>query len=321
MKQIIFLTILFAFLAAAGCKKDNGVLSTVETYSPKYIASKSAIIGCRVKSDGGSGIVSCGVYISLSANAETSGVALLIGNDTGLYKGQVTGLAPATQYFVKAYAKNAKGESLGAEVNFTTPATVKDYDNNEYQTVKIQDQTWMEENLKTAHYNNGDPVSTTTPATLDISAEVSPKYSWSYGGNDANAAVYGKLYTWYATTDTRNLCPAGWHIPTDVEWTALENILGGYSTAGSILKEYANGHWISPYNEDATNESCFTALPGGIRAAGGSFSLLQNKAVFWSASESDASGAWIRSLEAASAAVGRTGFAKNSGASVRCKKD
>lgn len=321
MKTKKLIIVLLAFIAVAGCKKDNGVLSIVETYSTKYIASKSAIIGCHVKSDGGSAIVACGVYISMSANAETSGVALLMGNDTGLYRGQVTGLVASTQYFVKAYSKNAKGESLGTEISFTTPATITDYDNNVYETVKIHDQTWMEKNLKTTHYNNGDLIVTTTPSNLDISAEVSPKYYWSYGGDDANISVYGKLYTWYAITDSRNVCPPGWHIPTDADWTALENNLGGYTNAGSMLKEYANGHWLSPYNADATNESCFTALPGGSRSANGVFSLIQNKAVFWSATESDAAGAWTRSLEAASTAVGRTGQTKNSGASVRCIKD
>lgn len=318
--KLLLLSILICLLAAS-CKKDKGDLSSVETYSPRYIASKAATIGCYVSSDGGSAIVACGLYISISASPETSGIALQMGNDTGLFMGQVTGLNPATQYYIKAYAKNSVGESLGEELSFTTPATVADYDNNVYETVKIGNQTWMAKNLKTSHYLNGDPLNSTTPATLDISAEVAPAYHWAYDGNEANVSVYGKLYTWYSITDPRKVCPTGWHIPSDAEWTILETALGGYAIAGKKLKEYGNSHWLSPYNIDATNESCFTLLPGGYRSITGAFFLLQNSSYLWTSTAGDADNSWSRLLEAGNASVGRTGLNKSSGASVRCIKD
>jgi uncharacterized protein (TIGR02145 family) len=321
MKTKLLIISLLVSLLAVSCKKDKGALSSVETYTPKYIASKAATIGCYVASDGGSAIVTCGLYISTAASPETSGIALQMGNDTGLFMGQVTGLNPATQYFIKAFAKNSAGESLGEELSFTTPATVSDYDNNVYETVKIGNQIWMAKNLKTSHYLNGDPVNSTTAANQDISTEVSPAYHWAYDGNETNTTVYGKLYTWYAVTDSRKVCPTGWHMPSDAEWTILETALGGYTIAGSRLKEYGNAHWLSPYNTDASNESCFTVLPGGYRGNTGTFFLLQNSSYLWTKTASDANNSWSRLLEAGNAAVGRTGLNKASGASVRCVMD
>jgi uncharacterized protein (TIGR02145 family) len=276
-------------------------------------------IGCTVESDGGSAFV-CGIYMGLSQNPEISGTQFQIGSDTGVFLGQVIGLSPDTQYFVKAYAKNAKGESLGDQIDFTTPGTITDYDNNVYETVKMGNKLWMAINLRTTHYLNGDLIGTTNPSTLDISGEDSPKYQWSYGGDEANTLIYGKLYTYYAITDSRKVCPTGWHVPSDSEWTTLESVLGGFYIAGSKLKEAGNSHWISPYNLDATNESCFKALPGGYRNPTG-FSYIGNYGYWWSATEGDVNNAWVRSLFVQDSQISRMNFMKKSGASVRCLKD
>jgi uncharacterized protein (TIGR02145 family) len=321
MKTIRVFLLIAGILVFYGCKKDKGDLSTVETFTPEYISSTSATIGCNISADGGSGIASCGVYLSLQADAQITGVQLQMGNSTGIFLGRVTGLVAGTQYFMKAYAINDKGEAFGEEVNFTTPATVKDYDNNVYGTVKIGSQQWMAENLRTASYLNGDAISTTNPVSLNISSETAPKYQWSYNGSDANGQTYGKLYTWYAITDTRKICPTGWHIPTDAEWTTLENKLGTYVVAGNSLKEAGNTHWIAPYNIEANNESCFTALPGGYRDSNGTFYLLQNDAYFGSSTESEAAKSWTRNLNSSNPSVGRISVSKNWGVSVRCVKD
>jgi uncharacterized protein (TIGR02145 family) len=162
---------------------------------------------------------------------------------------------------------------------------------------------------------------TTNPATLDISSQNSPKYQWSYGGTDDNNQVYGKLYTWYAVMDSRKICPLGWHVPSDSEWTTMETTLGGYSYGGSKLKESGNSHWISPYNTDATDESCFSGLPGGYRDMNGSFFLIQNEAYIWSSTESEAAKSWVRSLNGGTPAISRQGVLKSRGLSVRCIKD
>ena len=105
--------------------------------------------------------------------------------------------------------------------------TVTDIDGNVYQTVTIGTQVWMKENLKVTKYCNGDVIGTTTPASLDISGEDTPKYQWAPNGDESNVAVYGRLYTWHAVTDSRNVCPTGWHLPDDAEWATLTTFLGG----------------------------------------------------------------------------------------------
>jgi uncharacterized protein (TIGR02145 family) len=320
-KHFFLLILMIAILTLMNCKKNEGSLSIVKTYFPKYIASSSATIGCIVESDGGSGIAACGVYMSISQNPEISGTKAQMGNDTGLFLGRVIGLMPNKQYYVKAYANNTKGEALGEEINFTTPSTITDYDNNVYETVKIGSQLWMAKNLRTTHYLNGDLLETTNPATLDISSQNSPKYQWSNGGTDDNNQVYGKLYTWYAIMDSRKICPIGWHVPSDSEWTTMETTLGGYSSGGSKLKESGNSHWISPYNTDATDESCFSGLPGGYRDMNGSFFLIQNEAYIWSSTESETAKSWARTLNGGTPAISRLGVLKSRGLSVRCIKD
>jgi uncharacterized protein (TIGR02145 family) len=156
--------------------------------------------------------------------------------------------------------------------------TVKDIDGNIYKTVTIGTQVWIVENLKTTKYSNGDSIGTTTPATLDITTEKIPKYQWSYDGDERNVATYGRLYTWYAASDNRNLCPTGWHLPTDSEWTTLTDYLtnNGYGykgTASEITKSMAaTSGWTTNSIEGnvgndqmRNNKSGFSAFAGGYR--------------------------------------------------------
>ena len=110
---------------------------------------------------------------------------------------------------MRAYATNSGGTAYGEDVTFTTLSsnTVSDAEGNIYNIIGIGTQVWMAENLKTTRYRNGDLIGTTTSADLDITAEDTPKYQWAYNGNESNVATYGRLYTWYAVTDSRNVCP------------------------------------------------------------------------------------------------------------------
>lgn len=198
------------------------------------------------------------------------------------------------------------------------PETVTDIDGNVYGTVTIGTQVWMAENLKVTKYRNGDPVSNVTDAA-QWSNLITGAYC-SYNNDATNSKTYGHLYNWHAVMDTRNLAPAGWHIPTDEEWTTLIDFLGGDGEAGIKLKESGTTHWSSP-NFGVTNEAKFTALPGGYRGYNGTFTGLSAYGNWWSTTEFVSNAAWWRGMSYSYGGVGKDVAFKVSGFSVRCVKD
>ena len=152
------------------------------------------------------------------------------------------------------------------------------WDGNTYNTVKIGDQWWMAENLKSTHYKNGVAIQTETNNILWSQLTIGGYCS--YNNDDSNVPIYGRLYNHYAVVSSNGLCPDGWHIPSKSEWLTLINYLGGESIAGAKMKEVGTSHWESP-NFGATNESGFTALPAGHRASTGTFGSLGSSANFW----------------------------------------
>ena len=144
-----------------------------------------------------------------------------------------------------------------------TYGSVSDVCGNSYKTIVIGNQEWMAENLNTSKYSNGDPI----PNLSDYSNysgqwNTTSSGAWvNYSNNSQNECPYGKLYNFYTTVDSRNVCPTGWHVPSDNDWEVLENYLGGDSIAGMKLKSSGNKYWA--VNTTATNESGFSALPGG----------------------------------------------------------
>ena len=158
--------------------------------------------------------------------------------------------------------------------------TVMDWDKNVYHTVVIGKQTWMVENLKTTHYNDGIEIPLITFAKKSPSPTI-VGYCW-YNKDQNNGAIYGALYNWYAV-DTKKLCPKGWHVPTAAEWDTLTTFLGGDYLAGGKIKEKGTTHWSAP-NTGADNSSGFTALPGGYREDGGNFIGLGSTSHWWTSS-------------------------------------
>jgi uncharacterized protein (TIGR02145 family) len=138
--------------------------------------------------------------------------------------------------------------------------------------------------------------------------------------NFSNNGLYGNLYNWYAVTDSRHLCPTGWHEPTDADWTLLTDYLGGQSVAGGKLKATGLQNWFGP-NQDATNESGFSGLPGGTLYANGLFGNAGYYGVWWSSSEGNTVSAWCRSLNYYEGNVSRINNYKKLGLSVRCLRD
>ncbi len=200
--------------------------------------------------------------------------------------------------------------------------TVEDIDGNVYNTIKIGDQWWMMENLKVTRFTNGDEI----PNVTDNSewASLSSGAYCVYENDESYASTYGYLYNWFAVDTSSGLAPEGWRVPTNDDWKELEDYLGGSSVAGGKLKEMGTSHWASP-NTGATNESCFTALPGGNRYYGnGKYLLLGNYARFWSSSESEynSDNAWYLELRPNDWYSSRDdNNPKRSGFSVRCVKD
>jgi uncharacterized protein (TIGR02145 family) len=201
--------------------------------------------------------------------------------------------------------------------------SVRDIDNNLYQIVKIGSQYWFKSNLKVSRYNNGDNIS----SSLSNSAwanTTSGAYA-IYNNDPVNDGLYGKLYNHYAVTDSRGLCPTGWHVPSDAEWTTLANHVGESSVAGGALKSTATqptpGGWASP-NAGATNSSGFTASPGGFRYPTGGFGYMTDDGRWWSSSSSfSGSYAWSRNLINDFSGINRNYYSRASGYSVRCCRD
>jgi uncharacterized protein (TIGR02145 family) len=142
-----------------------------------------------------------------------------------------------------------------------------------------------------------------------------------YDGDESNVATYGYLYNWYAVDDSRNIAPEGWHVPTDDEWQILVDYLGGSSVAGGKMKETGTEHWNSP-NTGATNESGFSALPGGYRDySNGDYTNMGYYGYFWSSTEYSSYRAWNRILYYDNSDVYRHSSYKQNGFSVRCVRD
>ena len=175
----------------------------------------------------------------------------------------------------------------------------------------------MSENLKTSRYRNGGSIPYVV-GNAEWGALTTGAWS-NYDHDAANDPIYGKLYNWYTTLgDT--LCPTGWGVPTDAEWTTLTTYLGGESVAGGKMKSIGTAYWASP-NTGATNESGFSVLPGGYRGSDGSLVNIRGYAFFWSATENGNDYAWDRYLNFSTGSVGRNSDDKSVGASVRCLRD
>ncbi len=221
-------------------------------------------------------------------------------------------------------------------INIAGP-NVTDIDGNVYASVTNCGQTWTKSNLNVSKYSDGTPIPQVTDPTQWFNLTTG---AWCYYNNDpANGTTYGKLYNWHAVAGIydaasavnpalrKKLAPAGWHVPTDVEWTQLTGCLGGGSVAGGKMKatgttQGGTGLWQSP-NTEATNESGFSGLPAGLRPITGTFLRFGRNGYWWSSSESenDASYAWYRYLDCSNDDAGRNDNPKKAGFSVRCLRD
>jgi uncharacterized protein (TIGR02145 family) len=188
----------------------------------------------------------------------------------------------------------------------------------------------MVENLKTSRYNDGTVISLISDVTLWEAASTNgaPAYCWhdTTGTNYATYSqdTFGALYNWYAvdtlSNGDKNICPSGWHVPTDGEWTTLTTFLGGEGVAGGKMKEEGLANWTRP-NTGATNESGFVGLPGGKSSFNGTFDYIGNYGIWWNSTEYNATSAWSRYLRNSDDDVYRGIDNEGVGFSVRCLRD
>ncbi len=294
-------------MMVVGCSKKVDVQQpTVITNNVTSVTSKTAVSGGIITSDGGAAILASGVCwnngpMPLVSNSKTT-------EGTKSFVSTLSGLDGNTKYYVRAYATNISGTAYGEEITFNTLAG----------EVKIGGQIWMDKNLNVSQYLNGDPVSYVLEGTQWIG--LSSGGRTDYENSSSNGDVYGHLYNWYAITDSRKLCPAGWHVSTESDWNKLVDFLGGISVAGGKMKETGTSHWNGP-NSDGTNESGFTALPGGHRYTDGGFYNLKIGAYFWTSTAVSSTSAEYRNVSTNGPGVSVNTIPKVAGLSVRCVKD
>jgi uncharacterized protein (TIGR02145 family) len=326
MKNIpIYLILVFLTLQGIlqSCKKDakeKEEVPTLTTTAVTDITTTTATSGGNITSEGTASITARGVCWSTNADPSTSDSKTTDGEGIGQFVSNITGIKGGTTYHVRAYATNSVGTAYGDDITFITEG-VSDVDGNVYNTVTIGTQVWMQENLKTTKYNDGTEIPNVTDgatwSTLSTGA-----YCW-YNNNAATyKETFGALYNWYVTASNnpKNVCPTGWHVPTDAEWTTLTTYLGGETVAGGKLKETGTTHWLTP-NTGATNSSGFTALPGGNRLNDGSFDYIGQYGQWWSSTEYSDNYGWSRDMGYYFRTLDRAYYLKSSGYSVRCLKD
>lgn len=223
------------------------------------------------------------------------------------------------------YNENAKNDDGTCEYLYTTYEPIFDIDGNKYNTIKIGNQIWMANNLRVSKYNNGDPIPNVSNgiewSNLNTGA-------WVFYNNDSlYQNPFGKLYNWYAVNDSRNICPTGWHVPSDSEWNQLIiNLEGGNSGIGDKMKSTGNEYWqqSASISTNASNSSGFSGLPGGNFQDVGIFSNITTNGYWWSSTEVDSLssiGAWFRNLNSDSDDLYRNFANRKEGLSVRCIKD
>lgn len=300
------------------------VLPKLTTDIVTNIAENTATCGGDITDQGGAVVISSGVCWSTSQNPTIKDNKSINGSGLGNFTCNLSDLTPNTTYYLRAFATNSAGTGYGNEVSFQSLepgiGTVTDMDGNVYHTVTIGTQVWMKENLKTTKFNDG----TSIPFVTENSSWVSlftPGYCW-YNNEVANKNIYGALYNWHAV-NTGKICPKGWHVPTDAEWTTLTTFLGGEIVAGGKLKETGTTHW-NPFLDPepvTTNETGFTALPGGLRLTDGKYYNIGDLGFWWSSTDDDTTTAWIRAIRHWLSGTIRSSTAKENGFSVRCLRD
>lgn len=294
-------------------------ISNIDITNIHGITKSAASVSVSLISDGGSPILQKGLYWSRDSNLTDADDSTNNGTGSGSFVANISGLNPATKYYVRAYATNVYGTAFSNSTSFISLGSivkVTDIDGNIYNTVQIGTQTWMVENLKTTRYNDGTPI----PNVITLSQwNTLTTGAWCYFQNNTTwwPQFYGKFYNWYAV-NTGLLAPIGWHVPTDADWDILINYLGGSSVAGGKMK--STDGWVSPHST-ATNSSGFSALAAGIWGPTSSGGDPGWQGYWWSSTSLSSTQAIPIGLRYNTNVLNRNWVYKYYGVSVRCIKN
>ncbi len=333
------------------CVYDEGgsstaaTLPTVTTAAVTNVTAITVTFGGNVTADGGAPVTARGVCWALHRTPDMSNNHTTDGSGTGSFFSSLSNLSEGTTYYVRAYATNSVGTAYGEEVCFTTEISgylcpvqtiVTDADNQNYNTVLIGSQCWMKENLRTTKYADGTDIPVANYFNYNTSVipldQRGLLYNWKAvmnGASFGNATLSG----------VQGVCPTGWHVPSDVEWSMLEKYVSGsdwqtsyetyYGYRGSHACKLASNDFIwgnsalpnTPGYNQANNKSRFSAVPAGYNV-NNSYDGENTDAHFWSSTQSDNDSAWVRSIVMSDAGVSRQHFHKTQAAlSVRCIRD
>lgn len=319
-------------------------LAVLTTGEISEITPTSAQVTVTVVSDGGAEIINRGIVWHTAPEPTLAHQKKEIANGGDNFTADLMNLEPDTEYFVRSFATNSVGTAYGNSLTFTTEALsiindeteiynpalsygeVEDIDGNVYRTIQIGNQVWMAENLRATRYCNGEEI----PNVVDSAQWINlTEGGWAYYQNDSSYNYpHGKLYNWFVASDSRNPCPCGWHVPLDVEWTVLRKVLDNQSgstdninSAGGKMKVTGTKYWLE-WNQGATNESGFSALPaGGRNGEMGYFNGKGSLGSWYSSESATDKTAWQRAIFNYSRSIDRNPTPKSDGFSIRCLKD
>lgn len=307
-------------------KTATPVLATLTTTALSGLTSISTVSGGNITNDGGAAVTARGVAWNTSPAPTVEHHKTTDGAGNGSFASTISGLTDGTVYYVRAYATNKAGTAYGNEVKFITPVT--DVEGNVYKTTQIGNQVWMAENLKTTKFKNNTAIPQVTDSVTWMSL-TTPAYTW-YRNNTANKNL-GGLYTWY-TVATGNLCPQGWHVPTNPEFQTMEVFAGvpadsvdvwGWRGTGVGTKLKETTGWLT---NSGTNTFGFSAIGSGYRAWSNSEFRGKNEiSYYWTATDDAINAkptvAYYRRLDHNRNYIYKATTGKNGGKSIRCVKN
>ncbi len=299
---------------------------------PVLTSSVSMVQGTLVDCDNNpvtAGYVMAGSMVHFCSNGQFN-FSTCVGSMelTGVDQGNFTASVPQTLVLSGGSYEVGSVQACGDPIS---SGGVTDINGYTYTTVLIGTQEWMAENLRVSNYANGDPIPVVNDGVQWTGLSTDAVTWWGAEWD----AEYGKLYNWYAVSDPRNVCPSGWHVPSDSEWKQLESALGmpaeeldqtgqrgEAANVGGKMKVLDGWDGL---NVGATNESGFSAVPSGIRSWAGNLALLHSDARYWTATEMAPDKAWIRDLARYYASIYRDNYNnlsdKRNGLAVRCVRD